>query len=326
MVSKIEISHKTVIFTVALLAGIWLILEIRDLLFLFFIAFILMASLRPFVESLETRRIPRVISILFIYILAIGLIALTVGGLVPLVVAQTTKLVTNLPKIEAMIHPYYKLDLQAMIQQIAPVSQDVLKVTLGLFSNITTTLTILVFTFYLLLERKYMEKHLIDTFGKTTGNHITEAVKAVEFGLGSWMRGEFVLMLCIGLLSYIGLLALGVDYALPLAILAGLFEIVPIIGPVLSAVPAVLIALTISPTLGLAVVALYIIIQQLENNLIVPQVMRRAIGISPLVSIISIMVGSRLAGLTGALLAIPFVITFEQIIKTVLAWRTPENS
>lgn len=325
MVSKIEISHRTVIFIIALLAGIWLILEIRDLLFLFFIAFILMASLRPFVESLETRRIPRVISILFIYILAIGLVAVTVGGLVPLLVAQTTKLIANLPKIEAMIHPYYQLDVKALTQQIAPVSQDVLKVTLGLFSNITTTLTILVFTFYLLLERKFMEKHLIETFGKTTGMRIADTVKAVEFGLGSWMRGEFVLMVCIGLLSYIGLLLLGIDYALPLAILAGLFEIIPIIGPILSAVPAVLVGLTISPALGLAVVALYIVLQQLENNFIVPQVMKRAIGLSPLVSIVAIMVGSRLAGLTGALLAIPFVITFEQIIKTALAPSAPEN-
>lgn len=326
MVSKIEISHRTVIFTIALLAGIWLILEIRDLLFLFFIAFILMASLRPFVESLETRRIPRVISILFIYILAIGLVAVTVGGLVPLLVSQTTKLIANLPKIEAMIHPYYQLDFKAVTQQIAPVSQDVLKVTLGLFSNITTTLTILVFTFYLLLERKFMEKHLTETFGKTAGMRVADTVKAVEFGLGSWMRGEFVLMLCIGLLSYIGLLLLGIDYALPLAILAGLFEIIPIIGPILSAVPAVLVGLTISPALGLAVVALYIVIQQLENNFIVPQVMKRAIGLSPLVSIVAIMVGSRLAGLTGALLAIPFVITFEQIIKTLLSASTPENS
>jgi len=325
MVSKIEISHRTVIFTIALLAGIWLILEIRDLLFLFFIAFILMASLRPFVESLETRRIPRVISILFIYILVIGLVAVTVGGLVPLLVTQTTKLIANLPKIEAMIRPYYQLDLKALTQQLAPVSQDVLKVTLGLFSNITTTLTILVFTFYLLLERKFMEKHLIETFGKTAGMRVADTVKAVEFGLGSWMRGEFVLMLSIGLLSYIGLLLLGIDYALPLAILAGLFEIIPIIGPILSAVPAVLVGLTISPTLGLAVVALYIVLQQLENNFIVPWVMKRAIGLSPLVSIIAIMVGSRLAGLTGALLAIPFVITFEQILKTTLA-STPENS
>jgi predicted PurR-regulated permease PerM len=325
MVSKIEISHKTVIFTVALLAGIWLILEIRDLLFLFFIAFILMASLRPHVESLEKRRIPRVISIFFIYILVVSLIALTVGGLVPLVVSQTTRLIENLPKIEEIISPYYKLDIQALVQQIAPVSQDVLKVTLGLFSNITTMLTILVFTFYLLLERKFMENRLVETFGKTTGEKITDIVKAVEFGLGSWMSGEFILMLCIGLLSYVGLLLLGVDYALPLAIFAGLLEIVPIIGPVVSAVPAVLVALTISPVMGLAVVGLYIVIQQLENHIIVPQVMKRAIGLSPLISIVAIMVGSRLAGLIGALLAIPFVITFQQIMKTVLGMQSSET-
>jgi predicted PurR-regulated permease PerM len=326
MVSKIEISHKTVIFTVAFLAGIWLILEIRDLLFLFFIAFILMASLRPYVESLETRRIPRVVSIFFIYILVIGFISLTVGGLVPLVVSQTTKLIANLPKIEQIIHPYYQLDVKALTQQIAPVSQDVLKVTLELFSNITTMMTILVFSFYLLLERKFMEKHLIDGFGKVTGERIAEVVKAVEFGLGSWMRGEFILMLCIGILSYLGLLLLGIDYAVPLAIFAGLLEIVPIIGPIVSAVPAVLVALTISPVMALAVIALYIVIQQLENHIVVPQVMKRAIGLSPLISIVAIMVGSRLAGLIGALLAIPFVITFQQILKTTVGWRNSENS
>jgi predicted PurR-regulated permease PerM len=115
-------------------------------------------------------------------------------------------------------------------------------------------------------------------------------------------------MLIIGVMSYIGLRLLGIEFALPLAILAGILEIVPNIGPVLSAIPAILAGLVISPLMGLAVAALYFLVQQLENTLIVPQIMAREIGVRPLVVIISLAIGVELGGFIGVVLAIPFML------------------
>ena len=163
-------------------------------------------------------------------------------------------------------------------------------------------------TFYLLLERKHLNNYLSTIWEGDKSVHISKTVNEIERRLGSWVRGELILMLAVGALTYIGLSILGVEIALPLAILAGILEIVPNIGPTISAVPAVLVALTIHPLTALATVALYFLVQLVENNLLVPKIMQKAVGVNPLVSIVGLMIGFRLAGPAGAVLAIPIII------------------
>ena len=137
----------------------------------------------------------------------------------------------------------------------------------------------------------------------------------IENKLGAWLRGQLVLMLIIGVATYLGLILLGVDYALALAVIAGLLEIVPILGPIISAVPALIMGFVISPVTGFAVIGLYLLIQQLESNLIVPKVMQKAVGFNPLVTIIALMVGGQLMGIVGAILAVPIVIVAVEVVK-----------
>ena len=131
--------------------------------------------------------------------------------------------------------------------------------------------------------------------------------------MGSWVRGELTLMLAVGIFTYIGLSILGVEIALPLAILAGILEIVPNIGPIISAVPAVLVALTIHPLTALATASLYFLVQLAENNFLVPKIMQKAVGVNPLISILGLMIGFRLAGPAGAILALPSIIVIHTI-------------
>ena len=143
-------------------------------------------------------------------------------------------------------------------------------------------------------------------------------MRKIERRLGSWFIGQITLGVSIGIATYIGLNLLGIEFALSLAIIAGLLEIVPIIGPIISAVPAVLIALTTSPVLAVIVIALFFIIQQLENNILVPMVMRKALGLPPLVTIIALMIGGRLAGVSGMVLAVPIVVISQLVIRELL--------
>jgi predicted PurR-regulated permease PerM len=314
MTSKIEISHRTIIFTIILLASIWFLLAIRDILFLLFISFIVMSALRPMVEFLEHRRVPKIVSILCIYIFVIGLIAITVSSLIPALTLQVSRFITDFPKYIEFVKPYYKIDLQSLTQQLTPIGENIVKFTVGLFSNIVTLLTVLVLTFYLLLEHSRIKSNMEGLMSKEKADRVFTILDNIEYNLGAWLRGEFVLMLAIGLLAFIGLTFLRIDYALPLAIIAGFMEIIPVIGPIISAVPAVLIAFTMSPILALATVALYFLIHQLENNLVVPYVMKRAIDLSPLIVIISLMVGSTIAGIPGAVLAIPIVLAVRSVL------------
>ena len=134
----------------------------------------------------------------------------------------------------------------------------------------------------------------------------------VEQQLGGWVRGQSILMLVIGVFTYAGLSILNVPYALPLALLAGLMEVVPNLGPTLSAIPAIAIAyLDISPVMGLIVFCFYVIVQQLENNFIVPKILRDNADVNPLVAIVSMMIGFKIYGIMGGLLAVPVYIVLR---------------
>lgn len=314
MPTKIEISHKTIIFTVIFLIGLWFIYSILDIVLLLFVSFVLMSALRPMVEWLAKRHFPRAVSLILTYIVFFGIFGGTLVSVIPSLVYQMTKFSQAFPNLISQIIPNLSFDIASITRQLAPIGENLIKLTVGLFSNIITLVTILVFTFYLSLERKKAQEHLKNIFGDQVGNSIMTLLSAIESRLGAWIQGQVILMLTIGVLTYIGLSILRIDYALPLAIIAGFLEIVPTIGPILSAVPSVLIALTISPILAVSTAAMYFIIQQLENNLIVPLVMRSSVGLSPIITIICLMVGARIAGVGGAILAVPVFLVLQEIV------------
>lgn len=321
MPTKIEISHKTIIFTVFFLLFLWIVFQVKDILFLLFVAFIIMSAIKPWVDNLENRRVPRFVSAFTIYFVFIAIIAFVISSIVPPLVTETIHLSDNLPGYISTYVPFAQIDRQALTQQITPLGQNLLKVTFGLFSNIIGILTIFVISFYLILERGNLDTQLKSFMGGEGAEKFLGVIKKIEERLGSWVRGQVTLGIVIGVATFIGLSLLGLPYVLPLSIIAGLLEIVPTIGPIISAVPAILVALTISPLFALATAALYFIIQQAENNLIVPFVMRRAVGLPPLVTLLSILAGAQLAGIGGAILAIPIVVTIETVISEYMKLR-----
>lgn len=318
MPTKIEISTKTILFIALLIASVWLIVLIRDIIFLVFISFIIMSALRPVVDRLEKFRIPRSIAILLLYTALIGLI-FTYGSFVfPPLVSETIRLINTLPEYIARLPFTLNFNSETLIGQIAPLGQNVARFTVGILSNAVSIFTILVFAFYFLLERNHLTRFLDLFVGKEWAKIVGFVVNKAELRMGAWVRGQLLLMILIGQASYIGLTLLGVNYALPLALIAGVLELFPIIGPNVSAIPAILIALTVSPGLALAVVALYFIIQQVENNIIVPTVMRRTVGMPPLISLLALMIGGKIGGVIGIILAVPTVLVIQTIIAEVL--------
>lgn len=316
MPTKVEISHRTIVFTLVLIAAVWLVLQIRDILFLLFISFILMSALRPLVDAMERIRFPRIVSILLLYGLVFGGLGVGVASMIPTLASQSAKLFAQLPDFLSRVFPYISRDLQAFLQQIAPVGENLVRVTLGVFSNMLAVLTVMTITFYFLLERRHLRDFLVAIFGGLSGDRVFAVLLQIEKRLGAWVLGQLCLMLFIGVLVYGGLFFLRVEYALPLAILAGLLEIVPTIGPTVSAIPAVLVAFGNSPILALSVVALYVIVQQIENNLLVPLVMKRSVGLPPVLTILALMIGGRFGGITGAVLAVPVLLAIQEIVSS----------
>lgn len=316
MPKKIEISHKTIIFIALFGVSLWIGYQIKDILLMLLVAGMIASALNPVVDAMERRKIPRLLAIILIYLLLWGVIGGMIASIIPTLIDQTSRLIIKIPSAISSLELFGQNQrevTQQILSRISTLPEAIFRIIFDLLGNMMSVLTTLVISLYFLLERKNFDKYLLDFLGEIGQKKALETLRQIENSLGIWLRGEFILMFTVGTTTYLGLLFLGIDNALPLAILAGVLEIIPNIGPVLSAIPAVLVAFTVSPLLALGTTALYFVIQWLENNLLVPNVMRRMAGLSPIVVMIGLMVGFRLGGAIGAILAVPTIIVIRTI-------------
>jgi len=322
-VRKIEISPKTIIFTVCFLIALAFFWQIKDILVMLFISFVLMHAINPLVCQLQKIKIPRVLAIVIVYILVFGVVGFCIAGIIPILVEQTAGLISSFPQIVQNIKIFGQnsffaennIDLTSQLNFLETLPSNITKFAISAVSDVFSAFIVLVITFYLLLEKKNFPKYGDDFFGEKGKTRFLKIMDNLESSLGSWVSAEFLLMTIIGVLSYFGYLALGLKYAVPLAIIAGLLEAVPNIGPMIATILAGLVGLTVSPLIALFTVIFGILVQQLENNFIVPKIMRKTVGLNPLVTIVLIAAGGKLAGMGGALLAIPLFLTVQAIIR-----------
>ncbi len=314
---RVDISHKTIIFITLFLLGLWLLYQIKEVIILFFIAVIFMSALAPFVDRLTKWRLPKALAIAVVYILVILTLSLLVTLVVKPLIEQVPNMFSTIPHLLESSLPPGIVDKSVLQRELTNLSGNAINLTLTIFSNFVTLISIAVLTFYLLLEKERAEK-LLSRFFVNNQERAQNVIQRIEFKLGAWLRGQIILTLVIGVLVYVVLFLLNVPYALPLAILAGFMEVVPVIGPIISAIPAVLIAASLSPILALSVAIAFFVIQQAENHFVVPQVMNRAVGLNPLIVILAISVGGKLLGIPGALLAVPITVVIQLIAEEIL--------
>lgn len=323
--TTIEISPKSLLFVIGILLLLFIAWKVRSVLIALFIAYVLMSGFAPLVDWLMKNRINKILAVIVTYLLAISMFALLLFSVIPPLVEQVREFINKLPiYIDGLMN---NLDFEAvpgitsenlanlLSSKLDAVLSNLLTVVLNVFGVFVLFITVAVFTFYLLLDRERIKKNLFLLFPYLPKNHVAAIAHKIEEKLGAWVRGEVTLMLIVGLTTYIGLTILRVDFALPLAIIAGLLELIPGIGPIISAIPAIIIAFVQSPILAVAVVALYTLIQQLENNFIVPKVMQKAVGLHPIVTIMSLLIGGILFGMIGAILAVPAVAITQVVLE-----------
>jgi predicted PurR-regulated permease PerM len=313
---KIEISQRTIIVTLMTLLGVWLLYQVRGIVILLFVSFLLMTAVNPLLKWAAKIRFPTLLVMMFIYFGLIALISGIVASLAPAVVQQTKALTMQLPDILRNMEKYFnvQLDSNVIAGYFNTIPGSLVHIVAGAFGNILSVLAVFFMTYYLVLERPFLHKYLASILPRKRSEAETEKIVTnVEKAVGSWVRGELTLMVIVGTMMYIGLTLLRIPYALPLAILAGMLEAVPSIGPIISAIPCVLIGLSVSPLIGLGALILSILVQQLENNLIVPRVMQSATGLRPLVTLVVLLTGYTLGGVEGAVLSIPLFLTGRTI-------------
>ncbi len=307
---KVEIAPRTIIFAVFFILGLYFLWIIQDLLFSLFIGFILMSALKPVVHSLEKRGIPRKLAAVVAYFSVIFVFITLFSIVLPPIALEGTALIKNLPTIIANLNPTLSayLQLQTLTQYLPNVTTGAFAFLAGIFSNILFVVTTIFFGFYLIMEENIIKNFLKHIFNDKKTEQLIGLFDRAEARMSAWFWGQATLMVVVGCVTFIGLNLIGMRYALSLAVLAGLLEIVPSIGPILSAIPAVLIGFSISSITGVATLALYFIIHQFEGNLIVPIIMRRAVGLDPIATLVFLIVGGKIGGIIGILLSIPILL------------------
>lgn len=332
-IEPLVISTGTIVRTVVVLTVAFLFYLLLDLVFIILTSVVIASAVEPATRWLATYKIPRVWSVLSIYLVSFLCIIGFLYFFIPPLFVDISRLAETLPaKIESItfleqLSPITDLtgsatsgfSLESMLRDLQLVLADLSSGTFTtastIFGGAFSFVLIMVLSFYLAVQDRGIENFLRIIVPLRYEAYVIDLWNRSQHKIGQWMKGQLLLGLIVGVLVYLGLTILGVKYALTLAILAALFELIPIFGPILSAIPAVLLATIDDATLGLMTLGLYIIIQQFENHLIYPLVVKSIVGVPAIIVIIALVVGGQLAGFLGIILAVPVATVFMEMAR-----------
>jgi predicted PurR-regulated permease PerM len=321
-------------------AVVWALYLARGALLIIYMSVLLAIGFGPVVHAIEHQqrvpigqRLPRWLAILIVYLTIVGV--LTVVGLlvIPQLVEQTQELWIRLPDwfdrgqtflIEHGLMSH-RITLEEAVRN-APASSGnavgtVAMALRGIVESVLAVLTILILTFYLLVESRSLFGAFARLFPVSDRARVVYASQQISTKLSAWLNGQLILAGTIGLSSAIGLYLLGVPYFYVLALITAIGEMIPVVGPLLSAVPATLAGLAVSPQTALFVLIFFLVQQQVENHLLVPRVMSRQVGVSAVTVLVALLVGGAVLGVLGAILAVPTAAIIQVVIQELIEER-----
>jgi predicted PurR-regulated permease PerM len=324
-----------VVFIILILLFLYLII---DVIAIFLFALIIASAISPAVNFLEKIKIPRVLGTLIVYIIVIGILGFLISLVIPPVAQDIKTLSSNLPNyIESLSDKFESIqkastkyrDFITQFQNFLAGLGDLLRksasnlfsAAINIFGGIFSFFIALVISFYLSVQKRGVQRTLTSIVPHQHRDYILSLWERSQKKLGRWLQGQLFLGIIVGVLVYIGLHFLGIKYALLLAILAGILEIFPYIGPVLAAIPAIIIGFLQTPILGLWVLILYVVVQQLENHLIVPLVIGKIVKLNPVIVILALLVGAKLGGIPGMILAVPITAVLAEFFRDLIKRR-----
>ena len=320
--THVEISTSTILrFILVILFFVFLYI-LKDVLIIFLFALIIASAISPFANWLDERRFPRLLGVLLLYLVVLALVIAILSLIIPYISQDISQLVSTMPQLVAKVStslekvqqgsPQY-LDFLSEVQNILQgfsdylqqSSQSILGLVISVFGGVMSAIAILIISFYLSVTKNGIENFLGSIVPEKYESYAMDLWKRAELKVGLWLQGQLLLGLIMGLIVYVGLSFMDIKFALILGFLAAILEIVPMVGPVLAAIPAIFLAFLQSPALGLWMIVFYIIIQQLENHILVPVVLGKTVGLNPVVVIVALLIGQQLAGIPGMILSVP---------------------
>lgn len=337
----IQISAGTIFKALLIVLAFVLFYYLRDIVLVVILAVIIASAVEPGTQWFLRRRVPRVLAVLLIYSVAVMSLVIMFYFLFLPLLNQSATFLSTLPGYLGELQVWNPLQntellssnsaiegfsknfsLSQIVEQIndavASLSNGFFSTASTVFGGILSFLLVIVLSFYLSVESDGVSNFLRIVTPAKNEKYILGLWKRSQHKIGLWMQGQIVLAVIVAMLVFLGLTLMRVENALLLAVLAGIFEIIPIFGPILAAIPAVTLTLVSDGmTSALLVVGLYIIIQQFENQLIYPLVVRKIVGVPPLISILALIIGGKLAGFVGLLVSVPLATMLIEFLNDV---------
>ena len=325
---NITLSSASFFKAVMVLLLFVLLYVLKDLVLVMLTAVVVASAIEPATRWFGKYKLPRVPAVILIYLSVFTTLFVIFYIFIPPLFQQASVLADTLPKYlesldlmkplggigttqtEQFVGSFkgafsLKDTLTSFQNAIAGVSGNALEAVSIVFGGVFSFFLVVIISFYLAVQEKGIEDFLQIITPVKHEKYIADLWHRSQAKIGKWMQGQLLLGLLIGVLVYLGLTILGVEYALILALLAAFAELIPLFGPIIAAVPAIALGFLDSATLGLMVIGLYVIIQQFENHLIYPLVVRKVVGVPPLLVILALIVGGQLAGFLGILISVP---------------------
>lgn len=313
-----DIAYKSIFKVVFVLIAIWFLYQILDILAVVFFGIIISSAVAPIVDRLQEKGVPRVGGALIIYLAIIVAFSLIIYTIVPSMIDQITKLATQLP---VLLEQYLgSLPLpQDLFQQFSSslrnVPSNIFAWLIGFLGGIGNVLFVFIISFYLSVEDQGMKRFLQTALPEHRQRYVTDLIARSQKTLSQWLRSQLILMFLIGLMTYVGLRILGIPNALALGMLAGVLEIVPFAGPIIAAIPPIIFAFEISTTTALITLGFFLVIQQIESQILTPVVMKRTFEINPVLVLLALFIGAKLGGIIGILASVPLLALLLEFSK-----------
>jgi predicted PurR-regulated permease PerM len=347
---SINITTNTIVKAILLVFFFFILLEIKDVVLIVLTAVVIASATEPAIFWLHRHKVPRLPSVIITYVLLAGAVFCVFYFLLPTLLNDFASYLSNLPKYldyaQAWLPVNHSLvSNTSLVDQISSSSFSLSQVVANigasfntpsegfvqtvtlLFGGVLSFILIVVLSFYLAVQVDGVENFLKIITPAHHEKYVVGLWKRSQHKIGLWMQGQLLLGVTVGVLVYLSLTIFGLPHALLLALLAALFEIIPVFGPILSAIPGVLVALAYKGIpFGILIGVAYLIIQQFENHVFYPLVVKKIIGISPIVVIIALIIGAKLEGLIGVILSVPISTTLIEYIHDVQKNRITENA
>jgi predicted PurR-regulated permease PerM len=331
--NTINISTGIVFRTILILIGLWFLYFIRDIVALLFISIILVAAMDPIIYRLHRMKVPRSIGVFIVYFCLLALVGMAGSFLFPPLVSQVKEFTQKLPEIVLNLDNSFRgintffqpqhiaVSTQSLLadmgKYLAGSSSDIFSATVGVFSGFVAAAIVLVMTFYMAVKEDGIKNFIVSITPEKHKHYAGSLVLRIQRKISRWVLGQLSLMLIVFAMDFVGLLILGIPYALILSVFAGIMEIIPYVGPIVSVIPAVIVGLTVSPFSGMMVLILFVLVQQFEGHIIIPQVMKKAVGLHPIAVILALLIGLKLGGVLGALLSIPIATAISVFVGDI---------